>query len=274
MHSGDETVNDAGKGAMREQAIGMQERKELVWTSEQVARFWDYQSQRPSASANYFSIAHGAQIARRTLRYVMQSDSPHILDLGCGTGHLLKQISLLQPRALLYGIDFSGESIKTATETCGSVTPPPDLRVVDRYPTSLPADHFDVAYSVEVVEHLADDVLDALIAEAHRVLKPGGCLVITTPNREDLERLYTCCPNCNSTFHIWQHVRSWSTATLTQLMEMHGLMKVHATETLLEPAPARLMLWLARKLRLTKRSAPHILAIYRKPLERNTCPSL
>lgn len=242
----------------------MRERHAVVWTSEQVNRFWDYQVHRPSARDNYFSIGRGAQIAKRTLPLVARTYSARVLDLGCGTGHFLKHLAHIGRGLQLFGIDFSSESIRSAQQTCSSMEPPPDLRVADRYPTSLPDVSIDVVYSIEVVEHLADDALDAMIAEVHRVLKKGGFLVITTPNNEDLERSQTCCPDCNATFHIWQHVRTWSTDSLASFIASHGFSTVVAKSTFLEPLPLRILLRVAVIFGLAVRSPPRILAIFRK----------
>jgi 2-polyprenyl-3-methyl-5-hydroxy-6-metoxy-1,4-benzoquinol methylase len=141
---------------------------------------------------------------------------------------------------------------------------PPKFLLIDDYPTSLPPGAFDAVYSIEVVEHLSNDMLDAMVLECMRLLKKGGILVITTPNDESLERSFTCCPNCNSTFHIWQHVRSWSATSLTSYMSQRGFTKILARGTLLEPMYARLVFGLALKFRVTKRRPPHLLGIYRK----------
>lgn len=59
----------------------------------------------------------------------------------------------------------------------------------DRFP--YPDDHFDVALFCEILEHLPNDPIHTL-CELHRVLRPGGVLVLTTPNatrRENLVRM-------------------------------------------------------------------------------------
>jgi 2-polyprenyl-3-methyl-5-hydroxy-6-metoxy-1,4-benzoquinol methylase len=43
----------------------------------------------------------------------------------------------------------------------------------------LPSEHFDVAYSVSTIEHIPHDEHESLMSELHRVLKPGGRLVMT-----------------------------------------------------------------------------------------------
>jgi SAM-dependent methyltransferase len=59
----------------------------------------------------------------------------------------------------------------------------------DRFP--YPDDSFDVALFCEILEHLPNDPIHTL-CELHRVLRPGGTLVLTTPNatrRENLVRM-------------------------------------------------------------------------------------
>ncbi|MGH9190532.1 MAG: class I SAM-dependent methyltransferase [Acidimicrobiales bacterium] len=46
-------------------------------------------------------------------------------------------------------------------------------------PLPFPSGSFDVVVSLETIEHLGDT--DALLEEVHRVLAPGGCLVLSTP---------------------------------------------------------------------------------------------
>jgi ubiquinone/menaquinone biosynthesis C-methylase UbiE len=242
----------------------MQQRQEITWSPEQIARFWDYQSQRSSADGNYFSFARGAQIAKRTLGRIAPRRSPRILDLGCGTGHFLKHLSEARSDMLLYGIDFSPESIRIAQEACQSHIPSQHLVSIEGYPSPLQDASFDAVYSIEVVEHLSDIMLDSMVNEAHRLLKHGGYLVVTTPNDENLEMWHTCCPNCNSTFHIWQHVRSWTTRSLSQFMSTHGFTEISAKATFLEPLHIRLIIWVARKFGIVKRQPPHIIAIYQK----------
>lgn len=240
--------------------------QEIEWTPEQVTRFWDYQSRRPSATANYFSAGHGLQVAKRTLFRVAKQKSARILDFGCGTGSFLKFLSRLRPDLQLHGADFSNESICTAQTACASVEPSPDLRTLSGLPTPWASESFDAVFSLEVIEHLSDAALEAMLAEIHRLLRVGGHAVITTPNEENLEQLHTCCPNCGSTFHIWQHVRSWSKESLTEFMSNHGFSLVSASNTELRSLHIRFFLWAARAVGLIKSKPPRILAIFRKQM--------
>lgn len=63
-----------------------------------------------------------------------------------------------------------------------------DLFNVETDPLPYPDDHFDVTLFCEVVEHLTNDPLAALM-EIRRVLKQGGRLVLTTPNSTSARNL-------------------------------------------------------------------------------------
>jgi len=83
-------------------------------------------------------------------------------------------------------------------------------------------EQFDVVLLIEVVEHLRSDILDATLREIHRVMRPGGVLLITTPNNEDLSRSMKFCPDCGAIFHEWQHVRAWDVVGLAKELKAYG----------------------------------------------------
>jgi SAM-dependent methyltransferase len=55
-----------------------------------------------------------------------------------------------------------------------------DIRLDDMTRSSLPDGAFDCAVAVEVLEHVDEDA--RFVSEVHRVLKPGGAFLMTTPN--------------------------------------------------------------------------------------------
>lgn len=65
---------------------------------------------------------------------------------------------------------------------------------LDRYPYPLPAGHFDHIHALDVVEHLAD--IAAFMQEAHRLLREGGLLEITTPH-------FSCSNSYTDPAHRW-----------------------------------------------------------------------
>ena len=101
-----------------------------------------------------------------------------ILDLGAGKGHLARRVSnflihkSINPKKHLFATDFSRD-IFNATEV--------SFREAN-FNNKLPFRNasFDIVYSIEVIEHLRSPY-DFLL-ECFRILKPGGKLLISTPN--------------------------------------------------------------------------------------------
>jgi len=96
-----------------------------------------------------------------------------IVDLGCGDGSALAVAAEHNPAHRFAGIDWSGDALRQAqalglTVLRGGM----DLPVADGAA--------DVVIMSELIEHLVDP--DAAVAEARRILRPGGSLLLSTPN--------------------------------------------------------------------------------------------
>lgn len=102
--------------------------------------------------------------------------SGKVLEIGCGWG---RGLELLTKAADHYtGIDKNTELI-TALQTAY----PAATFIAANIPplTGLPDNTFDFIVTFQVIEHIEND--DLFIKEAHRVLKPGGKLLLTTVNK-------------------------------------------------------------------------------------------
>ena len=99
-----------------------------------------------------------------------------IIDLGCGDGSALAIAAEHNPAHRFAGIDWSGDALRQA-QAAG-------LTVMRASVSggSLPvADGAaDVVIMSELIEHLVDP--DGAVAEARRILRPGGSLLLSTPN--------------------------------------------------------------------------------------------
>jgi len=118
-------------------------------------------------------------IHQRLLKaYVVAEDHIRgdVLEVGCGEG---RGIDRILPRASSYSaIDKMEEvidrlKVKYPAGNFHSGNIPPLGPFAD--------DSFDVIVTFQVIEHIQDDV--TFLKEIHRVLKPGGMAMITTPNR-------------------------------------------------------------------------------------------
>ncbi len=159
-------------------------------------------------------------------RMVAQLELPRpILDLGCGDGHFA-QAAFTEP--LDVGIDPSPQAIAEASQR-GTHR---ELKVVDSNAMPFPDGAFATVLSNSVVEHIPD--IDATLRETHRVLKPGGFFVFTTPSqhfaeylffadtfrRIGLKRLATRYENHFN--HISHHYRTDSAETWKERLEHFG----------------------------------------------------
>jgi len=98
-----------------------------------------------------------------------------LLDVGCGTGDFLRV-------ARTRGWDVSGTEISPYAVRAARAD---GFLVVEGevWETRLPSEAFDVVTCWHVIEHASDP--RRVIGEIHRVLRPGGWLVLATPNLED-----------------------------------------------------------------------------------------
>ena len=96
-----------------------------------------------------------------------------VLDAGCGVGMYVAAFRRFTDAA--YRVDLDMEKIAQAAQNL------PNLEVASVEALPFADGSFDMVLSHEVVEHVSDD--RAAVAEAVRVLKPGGRLVIYAPNR-------------------------------------------------------------------------------------------
>jgi 2-polyprenyl-3-methyl-5-hydroxy-6-metoxy-1,4-benzoquinol methylase len=103
-----------------------------------------------------------------------------LADVGCGTGDLWRAVGGIFTRCI--GIDAVRYDGLPADV---------DLRIADLDTRSLPiADaSVDVAAAVEVIEHLENP--RALVRELVRIVRPGGWIVVTTPNQLSVLSLLT-----------------------------------------------------------------------------------
>jgi SAM-dependent methyltransferase len=120
------------------------------------------------------------------------------LELGANpyfTTGLLREFTRLElSLANYFGPQFSAEAeqkvrmVRRGSSEAAWVTLPFRHFNIEAEPFPFPDRHFDVVLFCEIIEHLLTDPIKVL-TEIKRVLKPGGTLVLTTPNVARLENV-------------------------------------------------------------------------------------
>jgi 2-polyprenyl-3-methyl-5-hydroxy-6-metoxy-1,4-benzoquinol methylase len=105
------------------------------------------------------------------------SGGESILDMGCGPGTFLGRFGARWQRA--QGIDLAKGQIEFASQKYGSERLRFDAIDVAEFKHD---NVFDAITSIEVIEHLPASETQSFLRTIHRLLKPGGTLVLTTPN--------------------------------------------------------------------------------------------
>lgn len=121
----------------------------------------------------------GAGFRDRTLALADLRAGEHVLDVGCGTGALThRAAAIVGPTGLCRGIDPAPNMIRIAQQTTADVGTPAQfsLGVIERLPFEVQS--FDVVFASFVFHCLPPDLKLAGLKEAHRVLRPGGRLVV------------------------------------------------------------------------------------------------
>ncbi|MEZ0367546.1 MAG: class I SAM-dependent methyltransferase [Candidatus Sericytochromatia bacterium] len=100
-----------------------------------------------------------------------------LLDVACGTGRTLLQLSRTHPQLEYFGLDLSPYYIREARRVLNDV-PKTSLLHVNAENIPLKDGYFDILTCVYLFHELPRKVRRKVIAEMYRVLKPGGLLVI------------------------------------------------------------------------------------------------
>lgn len=112
----------------------------------------------------------------RTLELLAPAAGESVLDAGCGVGLLSEPLALeVGARGALVGVDITDEVLEKARARCADLA---QAEFMTGDLTALPLDdaRFDAAACTQVLLYVGD--VPKALAELHRVLKPGGRLVI------------------------------------------------------------------------------------------------
>ncbi|MBF0118348.1 MAG: class I SAM-dependent methyltransferase [Desulfobacterales bacterium] len=112
-------------------------------------------------------------------------ENAHILDVGCGGGHMAIHFASIRRDVIITGLDLSPEQITRAKKRAIASKTPVDF--IEGSALNLPFEDklFDVVYSSGSIKHWPDPLTG--LKECIRVLKPGGNLLIFETNKKCVE---------------------------------------------------------------------------------------
>ncbi|MBN7795242.1 class I SAM-dependent methyltransferase [Parahaliea mediterranea] len=146
-----------------------------------LATRFGYTQLSTSASLGYLSRLLHLFPRRRSeideeVRHLHAVSGGRLLDVGCGSGKWLVEMQQLGWETR--GIDFDSDAVEVA-KAAGLRIDQGSLET-----QHYPQDHFDAITLNHVIEHLPDPL--RTLSECHRILKPGGVLMLYTPNSESM----------------------------------------------------------------------------------------
>ena len=117
-----------------------------------------------------------------TTRYLLEKyahSNSKLLDYGCGDGTFLTTVRDLFPQAV--GCDIASDQINDCKIRLSEVLPQASFRLINELNEEQYDSYFHIAVCMEVLEHCLPDVVDEIISNLKRLVKPGGLILISVP---------------------------------------------------------------------------------------------
>ena len=111
---------------------------------------------------------------KRILKYLKEQKKGIFLDVGCSSGELMYFVKKI-------GFDVKGVELNPRTANIAKANGlDVEIKMVEN--ANYQENYFDYVHMGDLIEHVADP--RKLVDEVQRILKPGGQLIILTPNME------------------------------------------------------------------------------------------
>jgi len=173
----DEGWLDPAAGGRQAYLSYLPKHADVHWSSE-------LESLHEEPSRTHFIDVLTRAAAFRALEPETLGARPVIVDLGCSTGHLLRDLAEKVPDASLLGVDAVPEGLVHAHATV------PQAALFHASVTELPFSDASVdgAVALNLLEHISDDA--SVLREMARVLRTGGRVVVVVPANPSLYDAY------------------------------------------------------------------------------------
>lgn len=170
----------------------------------------------------------------RLIIWALQRQAPaftDFLEVGCGTGYVLQGVAAAFPDARLCGTEAQTEGLQFAAARV------PRAGFLQMDARRMPFEReFDAIGAFDVIEHIAED--EAVLAQMHRALRPGGSLLLTVPQHPFLWSEYDVRAH---------HVRRYTGGELRQKLARAGYEIVKMTSFVSVLLPLMMLSRLTRR---------------------------
>ena len=174
---------------------------------------------------------------RRRFEAVMALLDPRpgerILELGCGSGFYTKP--LIESGAVVTASDLAANYVAQAQQHVGALAGKATFRVEDVQGLTFPDGQFDKILMTEVIEHVPAP--ERALAQAHRALRVGGILVVSTPSRFSPLNLAYALKRRVRGYGFNEHVHEFSIGGFRRLVASRFEIEEIAFANLLLPYP-------------------------------------
>lgn len=155
-----------------------------------------------------------------TVMYLPAQPGNRLLEVGCGSG---KKLKLMQDLGwYVEGVDFDQAAVDNAKSKGLKVHP----GTVEEQ--KYPENYFDAIIMSHVIEHVHDPL--SLLQVCSRILKPGGRLIIVTPNGQSLgHSLYR---DCHMHLDPPRHLQIFTLTSLIRITKKAGFKIIRAWTTM------------------------------------------
>jgi len=147
---------------------------------------------------------------------LVRSTDRTLVDIGCGEGITLEKMHRLFPDRRVSGVDILSENIDICRRhEC-------NVEQGDVYDLPFTAESVDCVLFMEVIEHLKHP--EIAIQEIHRVLVPGGRLVIVFPNDRFFKIARILTLRFREAAYDPGHLRQWTPHDMRNFLNGYGFM--------------------------------------------------
>jgi len=131
---------------------------------------------------------HAACIATEIAQVHDTEKTLDVLDFGFGAARIIRHLSRFWPQHRYHAAEVNAATLEHLNEVCPEV----DGRHINPFPPSpFESESMDVVYAWSIWTHFNEVQARAWLEDVHRILRPGGCALITVHSESLVERYGT-----------------------------------------------------------------------------------